>query len=52
MTKAEILEEDQAEIFIEAKDVKASDGLDNEETVQVDLSQLEEQETHGVTGKT
>ena len=46
LNEAEILEEDQAETSSsEQKEVKVSDGLDKEETVQVDPSQLESQET-------
>ena len=46
LNEAEILEEDQAETSSsKQKEVKVSDGLDKEETVQVDPSQLESQET-------
>ena len=46
LNEAEILEEDQAATSSsKQKEVKVSDGLDKEETVQVDPSQLESQET-------
>ena len=46
LNEAEILEEDQAETSSsKQKEVKVSDGLDKEETVQVDPSQLGSQET-------
>ena len=46
LNEAEILEEDQAETSSsKQKEVKVSDGLNKEETVQEDPSQLEPQET-------